>query len=114
MCHSRYMKNEKHKLELKRDGIIDEIKELIPWMEGTVVSTSKLCGKKNCVCLTEGKRHPVLYITRKVSGKTVTTHLPRTMESKVRQWTQNYKKLKDLIRDVSALQRQLLRMRDDK
>ena len=87
---------------------------LNPWIEGSIVSTSRFCGKKNCACHHGGPKHPVLYVTWKEKGKTVSLYIPRKIENDVRRWVQNYRKLKELTREVSDIQKQIVRLREDK
>lgn len=82
------------------------------WIEGTLVDTSRKCGKKTCTCHNNGPRHPVLFVTWKEEGKTVSLYIPRQLEPTVREWAQNYKKLKALIRQISDIQKQIIRLRD--
>ena len=106
------MKGLKRSLEVKRLKSLQKIHTLIPWIEGSLVSTSRFCGKRNCICHQEGPKHPVLYITWKENGKTVSLYVPRKLESEVMGWVQNYKKLKDLIREISEIQKQIIRLRE--
>jgi len=107
------MKTNKQALQQKAIKLTNKIEGLSPWMEGTVVSTERLCGKKNCICHTGGQKHAVMYVTWKEAGKTVSLYVPRAMEPDARKWADNYKKLKELLRGVSIIQRQVLRLRDD-
>jgi Family of unknown function (DUF6788) len=107
------MKSLKQSLEAKRLKPIQKINTLIPWVEGSFVSTSRFCGKKNCICHHGGSKHPVVYVTWKEKGKTVSLYVPRRLERDVRRWIQNYKKVKDLIREVSEIQKQIIRLRED-
>ncbi len=100
-------------LEARRHRFISKITSLDPWIEGTFVSTSRRCGKKNCACHRGGAKHPVLYLTWKESGKTLSLYVPRRWEVDVRRWTENYKKLKALIREVTLLQRQMIGLREN-
>jgi hypothetical protein len=107
------MKGLKQSLEAKRVKPIRKINTLIPWVEGSFVSTYRFCGKKNCICHHGGSKHPVVYVTWKEKGKTVSLYVPRRLERDVRRWVQNYKKVKDLIREVSEIQKQIIRLRED-
>jgi Family of unknown function (DUF6788) len=100
-------------LEAKRRRVVNQIASLDPWIEGTFVSTSRRCGKKNCACHKGGAKHPVLYLTWKENGKTHSLYVPRRWEVEVRRWVQTYKKLKTLIREVTLLQRQFIGLRED-
>jgi hypothetical protein len=104
----------KRTLETKQLKSLQKITTLRPWIEGSLVSTSRFCGKKNCACHHGGPRHPVLYVTWKEKGKTISLYIPRKLESDVRRWVQNYRKLKELIREVSDIQKQIIRLREDK
>jgi hypothetical protein len=55
-----------------------------------------------------------VYVTWKEKGKTVSLYVPRRLERDVKRWVQNYKKLKGLVREVSEIQRQIIRLREDK
>ena len=107
------MKTTHRFLEGKRRKVVNQIASLDPWIEGTFVSTSRRCGKKNCACHKGGARHPVLYLTWKENGKTLSLYVPKRWEDDVRRWVENYKKLKGLIREVTLLQRQVIGLRED-
>ena len=106
------MKPLRPQLQAKRLSLLRQIQNLGPWIEGTLVATSRKCGKDNCACHHDGPKHPVLFVTWKEGGKTVSLYIPRQLEAAVKEWTQNYKQLKTLIRQVSEVQRQLVRLRD--
>ena len=107
------MRGLRQSLEAKRLKPLRKIQTLIPCIEGSLVSTSRFCGKKNCICHQGGPKHPVLYVTGKESGKTISLYVPRRMEPEVIGWVQNYKKLKNLIREISEIQKQIIRLRED-
>ena len=108
------MKSLRQTLETKQLKPLQKIMTLNPWIEGSIVSTSRFCGKKNCACHHGGPKHPVLYVTWKEKGKTVSLYIPRKIEKDVRRWVQNYRKLKELTREVSDIQKQIVRLREDK
>ncbi len=107
------MKVTRRILELQRHRFVNKIASLDPWIEGTFVSTSRRCGKKNCACHQGGAKHPVLYLTWKEDGKTHSLYVPKKWEMEVKAWVENYKKLKALIREVTLLQRQVIGLRED-
>jgi hypothetical protein len=106
------MKTKKQILQAKRNKLISKINKLNPWIEGTVVTTTRICGKKNCVCHRDGLKHPVMHVTWKESGKTVSLYVPKTMEAEVSNWASNYKKLKEMIREISNIQKDIVRLRE--
>jgi hypothetical protein len=99
-------------LQTKRQTLLRQLQNLGPWIEGTLVATTRKCGKEGCACHHNGPKHPVLFITWKEAGKTISLYIPRQLESTVKEWTQNYKKLKALIRQVSDVQKQIVRLRE--
>ena len=103
--------NRRRSLEKKREAPLHRILTLDPWMEGTLVATTRRCGKKNCACH-KGPKHPVAYVTWKENGKTVSLYVPKGLETEVRTWVENYKRLKEIIREVSNIQREIVRLRE--
>lgn len=110
--YTTVMLSKRIELKASRREVLQQMRRLGPWVEGTLVATARRCGKKNCACHHDGPKHPVLFLTWKESGKTVSLYIPRAMEVEVRIWAENYKKLKELIRRASEAQKQLIRLRD--
>ena len=108
------MKSLRRTLETKQLKPLQKITSLRPWIEGSLVSTSRFCGKEKCACRHGGSKHPVVYVTWKEKGKTVSLYVPRKLENEVRRWVLNYRKLKELTREVSDIQKQIIRLREDK
>lgn len=108
------MNREKRLLETKRAKLLQRINKLSPWIEGTLVTTTRFCGRKNCTCHTSGQKHPVMYVTWKENGKTVSLYIPKNLETEVKSWVENYKRLKELIRQISDTQKDIVRLREDR
>ena len=106
------MKRLRPQLQAQRLSLLRQIQNLGPWIEGTLVATARKCGKDNCACHHQGPKHPVLFVTWKEAGKTVSLYIPRHLEAEVKQWTANYKRLKELIRQISEVQKQMVRLRE--
>lgn len=99
-------------LQARRRELLREMKKVGPWVEGTVVCTQRICGTSGCACRRNGPKHPAMFLTGKDHGKTVCLYVPRKLESQVKGWSQNYKTLKGLIRALSDVQKQIIRLRD--
>jgi hypothetical protein len=54
-----------------------------------------------------------MYLTGKEKGRTVALYVPRKMEAEARRWSENYRQLKQLLRKISEVQRQILRLREE-
>lgn len=107
------MSTKRDKLESHRRELMRQLSTLGPWIEGTLVSTVRTCGKKRCACMNQGPKHPVMYITGKEKGKTVSLYIPRKLEAEVSRWVNNYRKAKELIRKISNVQKEIIRLRGE-
>lgn len=107
------MNKKKHVLGKEQDNLLKKVSDLSPWIEGTLVNTTRICGKKNCICHTGGKKHSVMYITWKENGKTVSLYVPKKLEPEIKRWVENYKGLKELIRKISNIQKDIVRLREN-
>ena len=90
-----------------------QLSTLGSWIEGTLVSTDRTCGKKSYACMNQGSKHPVMYITGKEKGKTVSLYIPRKLEAEVSTWVNNYRKAKELIRKISNVPKEIIRLRGE-
>lgn len=79
-----------------------------PLIMGSLAEVGVKCGNARCRCA-RGERHTAYVLTGKVRGKTKTIHVPRDMVEEVRQWTQEHRRLKELVRSISALGELMIR-----
>lgn len=107
------MSTQRGQLQVQRRALIRQLNQLGPWIEGTLVFTARTCGKKGCACMNKGPKHPVMYITNKEQGKTVSLYIPRKLEAEVSTWVKNYRKAKELIREISNVQKEIIRLREE-
>ncbi|MFQ6092170.1 MAG: DUF6788 family protein [bacterium] len=107
------MSTKREQIELYRRELMRQLSKLGPWIEGTLVFTVRTCGKKSCACMGQGPKHPVMYITGKQKGKTVSLYIPRKLESEVKVWVENYRRVKELIRKISEVQKEIVRLRGE-
>ena len=73
-----------------RAAALARIAQTEPFLEGS------LCPVKRPGC-----RKPGWHLTFKQKGKTRTVYVPMELVAEVKSWTQNYRRLKKLIREVS-------------
>jgi len=117
MCYNLIVKriivSEKQKALLikKRRRLLKQISELSPFIKGSLSRLYRICGAKNCACKKGGNKHEALYLTWKEDCKTKSLYVPVEMHKETIQWVQNYKKLKTLIKKLSSLQQDILRLR---
>lgn len=73
-----------------RDTALARIAQSGPFLEGSL-----------CSVMRPGCAKPGWQLTFKQKGKTRTVYVPMDLVKEVKAWTQNYKRLKKLIREVS-------------
>ncbi len=80
-----------------RQAALRQIAQLGPFMEGS------LCAFKRPGCA-----QPGWHLTFKARGRTRTLYVPMELVAEVKQWTLNYRHLKQLIRQVTRHSRALI------
>jgi hypothetical protein len=104
------MKNESvATLESRRNAMLKRLAETGPLVQGSYCTVKVKCGKPGCRCC-RGEPHQACVLTRKVRGRTVTTHVPRDLRNEVEAWTQQYRQIMKLVRDISALSERIIRI----
>ena len=91
-----------------RDARVKKLAQAGPLMAGSLVRIAKHCGRAGCHCQT-GQKHVGWYLTRSVNGKTQTTYVPQEMREEVHGWIQEHRRVKQLIQEISELNRALIR-----
>jgi len=106
------MKERKTRLETKRKKLLKQLIHLDPWIQGTVVQTKLTCGSKGCACKRGGSKHPAMFLTWKEKGKTCCLYIPKRLESEVKRWARNYQSVKVIMRKITEVQRDIIRLRE--
>ena len=88
--------------------ILARIRTIGPVVRGSLVESSRTCGKKNCLC-TRGRRHAAFYFSRRMDGRTRLTHVSQKRVETVRQWQQNYRVMMNLVEQLTTALLQELR-----
>ena len=96
-------------LEIQREALLKRLAQIGPLVQGSYCTVKVKCGKPGCRC-SRGEPHQACVLTRKVRGKTVTTHVPRDLRSEVEAWTGQYRQVMGLIRQISALSERIIRI----
>jgi hypothetical protein len=104
------VKNESVKtLETRRGALLKRLAGVGAFVQGSFCVRSVKCGRPGCRC-SQGEPHEAYVLTRKVRGKTATTHVPRDLREEVRSWAEQYRQIKGLIRQVSDLSDRIIRI----
>jgi len=89
--------------ERKRQ-LMEELSGLDNLIRGSLVHTTRKCGKKNCVCATGGAGHPVcLLSTSTVKARNKMTYVSKENEEKVSAGVAAYKCAWEIIEELSSL-----------
>lgn len=81
-------------------------------LRGNLLERRRVCGKPNCRC-TRGELHAGLYLVFSEGGKLRQLFIPKTWESRVRLWVQDYHEIRLLLEEISRLYVEKLRQRED-
>jgi len=81
-------------------------------IRGTLLVRKRKCGKTNCRCA-KGEGHESLFLVISENGRTRQFFVPKDWESRVRQWVEDYHRVRDLLEDVSRIYWDKLRHRQD-
>ena len=95
----------------RRKNMIKKVAGIAPFIEGTLAITERMCGGKGCVCR-RGKKHRAMYLTWKEERKTRSMYIPVAKQKEALVMSENYKKLKKLIRRLSNLHKKALIAKD--
>ena len=106
------MKTEKTSLAIKKTlrRKLSGLGRKEPFMEGTLVTVHRRCGRPNCKCATGGPTHTAHILTTKVKAKTKALYVPVDMVEEVGRWGAQYRRLKVQIKEVCACCEQLVRL----
>ena len=96
-------------LERKRDGLIKGLAGIGPFVDGSIAKVKRRCGNKNCKCYLKGEKHESYYLMYKVAGVTKAVYIPVGLEDTVREWNDNYKRLKDTVAEVTRIDKEIIR-----
>ena len=70
-------------------------------IHGSVTSSKRSCGKKECTTCNSGVKHDIYFLTRSYKGKVVTKYLPAKYVKIAQEGVENYKRLLRQIEIIS-------------
>lgn len=97
-------------LRKRRQGLAKLLPPITEILRGSLVERYVTCGNPACKCA-RGERHgPMWYLTVTLGpGRTTGGIISEEKVAEVRNWIENYHKLKDHIEKISEINRELLR-----
>ncbi len=96
-------------LAARRKTLLKELAQTGPFVQGSLCKVRIKCGNPRCKCA-RGDRHEAYVLSKKVRGKTVTTHIPRDLLDEVKSWAEEQKRIKELMREISDLSERIIRI----
>lgn len=105
------MIKKRQNLEKRRKKLVKRFTKYDPWIKGSIAELERICGSKGCTCRHGGPKHPAMYITWKEGKETRSLYIPRKLETEVKQWSMNYRKVKAVMEKITKLQREIISLR---
>ena len=88
--------------------VLERIRKIKPFVQGSLNITKKRCGNPACRCARQGPIHETALLTWKENQKTRTLYIPIELRQEVARWVEEGKLLKRLIAQMSKAQREFL------
>ena len=95
-------------LEARRSVLLRQLGRVRPLVEGSLATVYRACGTPTCKCH-RGEKHRQVTLCKKIQGRSHATHIPKDLEEEVRQWNQEHKRVKQLLKEISDLSEQIIR-----
>jgi len=102
------MDERERRLERKRKLLMGRMARIEEFLRGSVVLMRRPCTHAKCRKCASGERHPTWGLTVSEQGKTRTVYLGAQRVDAARRMTGNYRRLRALVEQISAVNRALL------
>jgi len=91
----------------REKDLLSKLSGLINYSEyihANLVNVKRVCGNKNCKCITKGEKHESLYLTTiRKDGKRKMIYIPKNLEEEVKKMVARYFKIRDIIEEISDI-----------
>jgi len=83
-------------------------------LRGNLVEMRRQCGKPSCGCHRQpARRHRSLYLGVSLTGRRRMIYIPPAWEGRVRQWTQRYARVRQVLEQLSRASLSRLERREE-
>ena len=96
-------------LEAQRSVLLRQLRLAGPLLEGSIALVARKCGSPNCPCAQGAAMHQAMILCKKVAGRSVATYVPKDLWEQVRAWNAEHKKIKRVLKNLSAIGEQIIR-----
>lgn len=101
-------KDENNVLIGKRSQLYRRLSKIRDILPGAFSIRKVLCGKANCVCKKEGKRHTAYQYSYKISGKQTTFNIPKQYARQVEKQVLANKEFTGIMKQIHEINLELL------
>ena len=100
-------------LQQRQKAMLRRLPPLKAILRGSLVERYKRCGKPGCKCARGPGHGPKYYLTVSFPKRPPQMeYVPEAFQEKVKQYLENYRKAKEILEELSSINRELLRRRE--
>jgi hypothetical protein len=100
-------------LRQRQKAILRRLPPLQTILRGSLVERYKRCGKPGCKCANGPGHGPKYYLTVSYpKRRPEMDYVPADLQEKVKEYLENYRKVKGILEELSEINRELLRRRE--
>ncbi|MDP2734810.1 MAG: hypothetical protein Q8P12_01240 [bacterium] len=100
-------------LRQRQKAILRRLPPLQAILRGSLVERYKRCGKPGCKCANGPGHGPKYYLTVSYpKRRPEMDYVPADLQEKVKEYLENYRKVKEILEELSEINRELLRRRE--
>jgi hypothetical protein len=100
-------------LRQRQKVLLGRLPPLQAILRGSLVERYKRCGKPGCKCAKGPGHGPKYYLTVSYpKRKPEMDYVPAEFQEKVKEYLENYRKVKEILEELSEINRELLRRRE--
>jgi hypothetical protein len=100
-------------LRQRQKAILLRLPPLQEILRGSLVERYKRCGKPGCKCANGPGHGPKYYLTVSYpKRRPEMDYVPADLQEKVKEYLENYRKVKGILEELSEINRELLRRRE--
>jgi hypothetical protein len=96
-------------LEAQRAVLLRQLRRAAPAIEGSLAMPPRKCGSPTCECARGVVKHRAMILCKKVAGRSVATYVPKELWEQVLTWNREHKRLKKVLKAISAINEQIIR-----
>jgi uncharacterized protein DUF6788 len=101
-------------LRKRRRKLLAELPPLDRIMRGSLIERYKRCGRPGCHCANERGHGPKLYLSVSIpGGRPQMDYVPNARGAEVSELIGNFNKVREILNEVSAINIELLRRREE-